>query len=42
MITEILREVLNAVEKGNEAATIDILDTIYLAVEPNYLDVRGI
>lgn len=42
MINQILKEVLAAIEDGNEASTIDILDTIYLATEPNYLDVKTI
>jgi hypothetical protein len=35
----ILKEVLQALEEGNEAPTIDILDTIYLALEPSYYDI---
>lgn len=42
MINQILRQVLAAIEDGNEASTVDILDTIYLATEPNYLDVKTI
>lgn len=38
----ILKEVTKAIEDGNEAPTIDILDTIYLALEPNYYDVKTI
>jgi hypothetical protein len=38
----VLKEVIEAVEQGNEAPTIDILDTIYLALEPNYYDVKTI
>lgn len=42
MINQILKEVLAAIEDGNEAPTIDILDTIYLALEPSYSDVETI
>lgn len=45
MIIKILKEILQAIEDGNEAPTIDILETVYLALEaykePNYLDVRS-
>lgn len=42
MIKSILKEVLQNLEEGNEASTVDILDTIYLAIEPNYNDVKTI